>query len=346
MAENPSQHVENLSRRRFLKNVAKGAAVVGGLAVAAKVLPPILFPEGISPEDGDNSPSTPLPEGLSADTLTQQELEKAHIRIIPTPKVALYLRKGIFDFPLFEYARRGGLKEVVVVLVDHPSLSWNARDKLPEDIKPIYESGIVNPREKSAPEYKSKLNPQQLEQAIVSESENTTKTGTIIRLDYPYWYVNSSPVSDLLMTKGFSGEAKRLKRGARLRSNSELINKIFVFVAVGGKQEPSPDQSYLSPDQFSEIPGARGPSFYDEGTYRFIKPNTAGVILRHESSHYSSSSTKPEYYADTEMFKFITRAWEKKQKGDTSGYAFVFVTNQGLTFTKKQNGPEEPNQSV
>jgi len=52
MSEVPSdtpKRVENPSRRRFLKKVAKGVVAVGGLAVATQAGLSILFPQGLLP---------------------------------------------------------------------------------------------------------------------------------------------------------------------------------------------------------------------------------------------------------------------------------------------------------
>lgn len=81
--------------------------------------------------------------------LTEEELEKAHIRIVQTPEVTLKLGKGIFDFPIFKDALEGKLKEVVVVLVDDPRISWKSSTGMPGDARFVWQAVSVHPAEHS-----------------------------------------------------------------------------------------------------------------------------------------------------------------------------------------------------
>jgi len=269
--------------------------------------------------------------------LTDEQLKEANIRIVQTPDVELSLKRSVFDFAVFKDAVDGRLEELVVVLVDHPSLSWNAGRKLPKDIKEAYQVGIVNPYERSAKEWTSELNVEQLERAMASESENTSTIGLIVRFDGRYIY---PPGSDLIdyMEKYSPGEAERLKRQSDAlapKLKNKVKDKVFIFIAVGGKRKPHPNQSYLSPSQFEEIPGAYGPNGYSNGTYRYTGSPTAGWVLRHESSHYVGGSfSRSEYDADTGMFESVEDAWKRRQNEDESGYPFVFKTAEGITTTK------------
>lgn len=253
-----------LSRRSLFKKAAKGALAVGGLVVAAKVGLPILFPPGVPPQDEDTSPPTiPRPEGLPKDTLTEKELAKAHIRIIPTEDVKLHLRKGVFEFDIFKDAKEGKLlKEVVVVLVDDQSLSWDSSNKLSEETRLAFQASVINPSEKPYIPYELTHdmfgNPlKQLPWGI--EPEMRKVGGVFIKIDDRYSHLNLRN-SDL--PKGpFPEVVQRKKRyNELLKFHPEMKNKVYIFIAVGGDRKPHPSQSYPSPDEFQEIPGSLGPA--------------------------------------------------------------------------------------
>lgn len=135
-----------------------------------------------------------------------------------------------------------------------------------------------------------------------------------------------------------------LKRsGSILSGHPELFEKVFIYVCVGGRQEPDPSDSFISPDRYVETDGfAEDPQkVKDEGKYRFSGPNTTGTVARHELFHIAKEGFgSPEYDADTGGFESIAAAWRKYQKtGDTKGYSLIFVTKKGATITKR---PQQP----
>lgn len=140
------------TRRDFLRMVAG----LGGVIVANSL--------GIPGCSSNQKPPKPIDEQGSTRTLssssrelvpqasrflTEEELGKARIRIIQTDKVTLKVEKEIFNFPLFGDAKEGKIKEAVIVLVDHPSMSWNASRKLPEDARLVWQAVTPHPSEHS-----------------------------------------------------------------------------------------------------------------------------------------------------------------------------------------------------
>lgn len=140
----PKQRLQkSLTRRKFLK----GVTALVGLGVAAKVIPSFLQSQETSLEDRENSLPITQSESLSEDALTDEELTEAHIRIVQSPSVKLHLRKGVFEFPLFQDARDGKITELTIVLVDTPILSWNAGEEMPPDVRGIWQRDRINPAE-------------------------------------------------------------------------------------------------------------------------------------------------------------------------------------------------------
>lgn len=120
---------EGMSRRRLL-----GLGVKTGLGVA--IAGPVLFGKRSSIENTSLNISV-VPEAIRDDILTAEELEKAHIKIYPTPDVKLYLRRSALEIPIFKDAKDGKINGVVISLVDHDRISWNAIDRLPPDPKSV-----------------------------------------------------------------------------------------------------------------------------------------------------------------------------------------------------------------
>lgn len=125
--------------------------------------------------------------------------------------------------------------------------------------------------------------------------------------------------------------ADRLK----FRLKPENIDKVYIYVAVGGDIKPDPSQSYPSPDQFTIInnPDKTG---YDV----FSDKIKAGFIMRHEKFHYSSPGGKShnEHEADHGALQSIATAWDRyKNTGNNQDYVFVFVNDKGITITRENN---------
>jgi len=142
-----------------------------------------------------------------------------------------------------------------------------------------------------------------------------------------------------------------MQRVKSLQNDPAFKNKAFILMAVGQKLMPHPSQSYPQPEQFEEWPWL--PFLREQGkekdSHRWSDPFTAGTTLRHEVFHYQGvdKESVEEYETDTKMFESIEKAWEKYQEtGDTSGYPFIFETEEGMTFTKKREARSASAQSV
>lgn len=150
---------EPILRRAALGRISKMVGASVGLAI------------GLNP-DRTASAKIALPkERIFDDLLSDELLQAAHIRIIQAPGVKLRLRKGIFEFPVFQDAREGKLKELVVVLVDHPSLSWNASNKMPEDAKLAFQAHSLNPREAPEEYWQNKQEQEKIIHQLFQEQE-------------------------------------------------------------------------------------------------------------------------------------------------------------------------------
>lgn len=168
MAEEPRGIFnESSTRRRFLKGLVKGGIALTGASLGLGGCTPKQQPEQRQtptpeptvrlPTPTSTKPASPTvppkpspepsPTKEPMQFLTEEELQKANIRIIQTPKVTLKMEKGIFDFPLFKDAKEGKIKEAVIVLVGSPSISWAASEKLPEDAKLVWQAVNIHPKE-------------------------------------------------------------------------------------------------------------------------------------------------------------------------------------------------------
>ena len=81
---------------------------------------------------------TPLPPGLPKDTISPEQLQRQHIRVIQTEQVKLYLRENISEFQLFNDAKNGKINEAVIVLVDASFLVWNMNNEVPKEARQIF----------------------------------------------------------------------------------------------------------------------------------------------------------------------------------------------------------------
>lgn len=383
-----------VTRRGFLKAAIGfgGALAVSSVGISGCAPAPSEQKKFSTPVSLDQ---TPIPTAQAPKKekpthfLTEEELEKAHIKIYQTPEVTLKLEEGVFDFPIFKDAREGKLKEVVLVLVDHRQISWNALAKVPEDARLVWQAVNVHPAEHPDQYWEDRkkytkdmldLLPQRLKldqeraalekdqkikhlyEAMVADDEHlihlykdslfllnqgkeaSIRTeeefgvnwpegetyGQMVRLDNEYDYPQAPNIQ-----KKFQEFPETKKRFDKLKQeHPELNGKVFVYIAVGGSRQPSPQQSYPKTEQFKED---TSPSNKGKGGYRYLDRGGVGPTLRHEVSHYKTDSpSASEYEADTKMFESIEGAQTKKQTGDKSGYPFHFFTKEGEMITKRQ----------
>lgn len=155
---------EPISRRESFSRIVKIVGAASGLALS------------LYPNKDVSARNIPQKEFASFDDLlSDEQLQAAHIRIIQAPSVKLRLRKGIFDFPIFHDAKEGRLKEVAIVLIDHPNLSWNASNKMPEDAKLAFQAHCLNPAEATESYWKVRQENEKVMKSSYKEMQKTFK---------------------------------------------------------------------------------------------------------------------------------------------------------------------------
>lgn len=322
MAEENPEKVPNPGRREFLKRAGRFIAGAATLTVAGTLLK-------------EPRASRPVPKELPPDTLTDEQLRQANIKVYDTPTIKLHLREGIFDFPVFADAKGQRLKGVTITLADHSTISWAISNHFPEDAKNAWQLVFKNPIEewKKGQRERGLLdsNPPQL---VKDDYYDSIYRGA--HLDTRY-LIHEYPEFFL--------------------QHPELKDRVFLYLAVGDSQKPHPEESYLDPEDIKkhELPEKERDAWakdfgWEPGTfYRFLDANQPSFVLRHELSHYGGQKIdpNPELVADTLAFNSLVDAWEKlNHSGDISGYPFVFETDEGLTFTRRENPPPKEGTSV
>lgn len=270
------------------------------------------------------------PDGVSKDTLTEPQLKQANISINNTFETKLFLRKGVFEIPVFRDAKEGRIKGVIISLVDNDVLSWNAISRVEGDARFIWE--MLHPSPKTWPEEAW----QNMRKRLEANPETPKEDLEIIQgprdKAIEYYLENGLPGDTRPMGTFYRTEP--LVRDLQYYGRLNLLGKMFIYVCVGKSNKPDPSDSYPTPSWF-EVSAA------DKGKYPVQMKGrddpSAGFIIRHESFHYKSDGGRyGEYETDLLAFDSITKAWKKfKETGDSSGYIFVFVNDRGITITKK-----------
>lgn len=139
------------------------------------------------------------------------------------------------------------------------------------------------------------------------------------------------------------------KMRAAIRSNPQWQDKVYLYICVGKEYRPHPKDSYPRPDWYDSIsPEIIGDSYSVSRKDEEGEDTDVGFIARHEVFHYNDSLEEwphTESQADHSALDSITQAWEKySQTGDTSGYSFVFVSDEGVTITK--NMRQQPTKAI
>lgn len=133
-------------------------------------------------------------------------------------------------------------------------------------------------------------------------------------------------------------------------NHPEWIGKTFIYLCVGGRRKPHPDQSYQGPNDY-EV------NLQDkkEVGYHVIPKDPdmdypPGYVLRHEIGHYGTTHkphVEKEARADEFAFQSLGNAWRKYYRtGDNSGYSFIFATKEGLTFTRNFEPDKTPTPAI
>lgn len=326
MGQEGGEQGHKYPRRRFIK---KGLAVLGGVLLGGAYL------------NTRKAPEVEIKE-LPADILTDEELTDAHIQVYASLDTQLLIRKSALELPLFKDAAEGKLNQVVIALADN--LSWNATRKLPEDARLVWDSITESPEEN----YQSMLKWYKDKSASNEESEESKrKAQTEIdrMLSNPSeWIEGHKAISFAwgyhLRTNTISGYSWITGDKAKnfLKEHPELDNRIYIFLGVGGRLAPNPNQSFLNPEQVKKSASSQQ-AFVRGDSYRFESPSS-GFALRHEIGHYPGNS---EYQADAFALESIEEAWKKYKEGkDDSGYSFVFINPKGTTITQNTPANENP----
>ncbi len=247
------------------------------------------------------------------DILTEQELNALNIHIYSTAK-GVYLK-----------IRRSGLKldPLLKTLVEK-----NSRFKGADPLYPPFKLEIVLVgddflKENSAvPQemegiYQSMISHYKVSQ--VDEDENSGPAGLFQMAGYR----GVMPAHDLLDQQ----------TGQEIKGWEAKHDVIFIFLAVGGGLRPKKSESYPRPWLIN-------PSYPAVKEYQYLELNrTAGLNLRHEFSHFERGS---ELETDTKAYQSLVAAYDKWIKtGDSQGYYFVFETDEGPVYTKKETASLE-----
>lgn len=128
-------------------------------------------------------------------------------------------------------------------------------------------------------------------------------------------------------------------------------NKVYVFISVGGRFTPKPEDSYPDPDWYEMYDNsAHFFAFLNPEAYLVDMAHTrAGAphILRHEVSHYREGKLAPERETELRALASMTKASNRyRQEGDSGGYAFVFKNKHGITFAKDARDTDDSPKNI
>lgn len=133
-------------------------------------------------------------------------------------------------------------------------------------------------------------------------------------------------------------------------NHPEWLDRSYFYICVGKQRKPHPSESFQGPNDFDVSKEDRKGLGYHVTPKGKPKDNpNSGFALRHEIGHYGHTPDKDgiekEAEADDFAFQTLVAAWEKyNQTDDNSGYSFVFVTKEGLTYTRnlESDKPQNP----
>lgn len=306
---------------------------------------------------------------LPKDVLSEEELRKNHIRIEQTEETQMHLRKSALkDFKIFKDASEGKLDEVVVVLVPRDyTNNWYDSENFSEQSKLVYQS-MLNPLDyirdeqtstitwlrgyiewlrsnidnvdgerkkemkeeiaykekwlKSEIKYNSGLHekhPDVIREKIAPKSRYA---GLIVNTNE--FFKRSDEIDDF-----WERDKRCIEVG---EAHPDVLNKVFVYIAVGGYAKPHPKESWINALSYKA-----NPSGSSRKEYRFTV-GTTGQVTRHEFGHYKSpSQSYSEPDADTNGFEGVVEASLRlRDNDDPSGYSIIFVNDEGITYTKNQ----------
>lgn len=297
--------VQKTTTRRSLLRLGARAAAAGAITAT------IGLPERTNDDHLNHANTTPIPEAtqnhpphespkeLPQDILGEGELESANIRIGQADKVKIYLRKSVFQFPLFKDAKDGKLDEVVIVLSDYRNLlNAKASHTFPQDAKLLWKS-----------------------LDYVSDENQYGINGTLI---------NAEVLNDL--SPDFIKSHPEYARKIYIFLGAEAVKPTDSLPDPQWIEQYS-RLHYLKSDTDLE----KTYHFYPRTKLDTGFALRHEVSHYKSDPKQGERSFNPEGKTDAIAFKGIKEAWRKYQEtGDTSGYPFVFVTEKGITITKNQ----------
>lgn len=295
----------------------------------------------------------------TGDFLSDQELAENNIEIYSTGDTQLFLRRSVFEIPLFGDVREGKLGGVVISLVDNEIVPFSGHGIGSSEAKLVWQTGVsgylrkyltinrswlakhlsVNARSREfwadqldreedferRSDYKRRL------EAAQEMGKNIKKE--LEELGSPSWLVQNGPRGAFTTTKAIESENAGFSQ-----QHPDFGNKAYIFMAVGGGAKPKPFDSWPNPEEIAKA---------TQADYLYSS-NKAGFALRHEVFHYDPSGQKnanSERDADGLAFESLVFAWHKfRENGDTTGYYFVFKTDEGLIITKRPHSSAQNSQ--
>lgn len=179
------------------------------------------------------------------------------------------------------------------------------------------------------------------------------------KTDAVKYYEKDSPVLGMIGRPengiNFSNEERFTPRQKELGEKLDQMDpgwkdKIFLFVSVGGKLTPKPDQSYPQRDwykihknsSFGFLPIPLASQIPIPGQYLVDMSDPqlrggASFVLRHELGHYEpEENLHDERKTDLKALDSLAQASVRYQEmGDDRGYPFIFKNSHGLTYAQK-----------
>lgn len=146
-------------------------------------------------------------------------------------------------------------------------------------------------------------------------------------------YIDGALVGDYDTSVKSKGMVRRYNE---VKKHPEWMEKVYLYVAVGESAQPDMTGNYPSPSNFDIKPEKKD---QDRGYFVNAKGgnDNTGFILRHEVGHHTDRADERfshEANADQFAIDTLTDAWQRYQRGDDTGYYFVFATPDGIIYTK------------
>jgi hypothetical protein len=114
----------------------------------------------------------------------------------------------------------------------------------------------------------------------------------------------------------------------------DVEKKDGIYLAVGGRYEPNPSQSYPNPKNIVKPSDPQSTYLID-----YLGSKMTPLSLVHEMKHHESTG---ETLTDRSVINYMQRAYDGFRRGDNSQYGIVFQTAAGITITNNFSGVGTP----